>query len=103
MTIRELRILPPFAIGRLGSASEPARHFTIEDDPDHPLGFSTHQRSADAPLSTRRPAKSSGHARRPRLSSRVSRFDRWQPFLEVFALTDGDTLEPLTLDLHAPP
>ena len=39
MTIRELRILPPFAIGRLGSAKEPLDNYTIEDDPNHPLGF----------------------------------------------------------------
>ena len=39
MTIRELRILPPLAIGRLGSAKEPMGIYTIEDNPDHPLEF----------------------------------------------------------------
>ena len=39
MTIRELRILPPFAIGRVGSASEPLDSYVVEDDPDNPLNF----------------------------------------------------------------
>ncbi len=56
MTIRELRILPPFAIGRLGSAKEPLDNYTIEDDPNHPLGF---RRIRGAELSSlmRPPAK----------------------------------------------
>ncbi len=39
MKIRELRILPPFAIGRLGSAKKPQDNFTIDDDPNQPLGY----------------------------------------------------------------
>ena len=39
MTISELRILPPFAIGRLGSAKEPLDNYTIENNPDEPLGY----------------------------------------------------------------
>ena len=39
MKIRELRILPPFAIGRLGSAKEPQDNYTIDDDPQQPLGY----------------------------------------------------------------
>lgn len=39
MTIRELRILPPFAIGRLGSAKDPLDNFTIVGEPERPLGF----------------------------------------------------------------
>ena len=39
MTITQLRILPPLAIGRLGSAHEPLANYRIEDDPDQPLGF----------------------------------------------------------------
>jgi hypothetical protein len=37
--IEALRILPPIAIGRFGSASEPLDNYTLEDDPEHPLGF----------------------------------------------------------------
>ena len=39
MKIRELRILPPFAIGRLGSAKKPQDNYTINDDPEQPLGY----------------------------------------------------------------
>src|SRR5579863_3584998 len=39
MKIRELRILPPFAIGRLGSATKPQDNYTIDDDPKQPLGY----------------------------------------------------------------
>ena len=39
MSIPELRILPPFAIGRLGSADRPLDNYTVEDDPENPLGF----------------------------------------------------------------
>ncbi|HET9099002.1 MAG TPA: hypothetical protein VFN62_01310 [Acidobacteriaceae bacterium] len=39
MKIRELRILPPFAIGRLGSAKEPQDNYTIDDNPKQPLGY----------------------------------------------------------------
>ena len=39
MTIRELRILPPFAISRLGSADEPMENYVLEDEPERPLAF----------------------------------------------------------------
>lgn len=43
-TIKALRILPPFAIGRLGSADEPMDNYTIDVDPPptdekEPLGY----------------------------------------------------------------
>ena len=38
MKIRELRILPPLAIGRLGSANEPQDNYTIADNPNEPFG-----------------------------------------------------------------
>jgi len=37
MSIKTLRILPPIAIGRLGSSSEPLVAYEIEADPEHPL------------------------------------------------------------------
>jgi hypothetical protein len=37
MSIKALRILPPIAIGRLGSGSEPLVSYEIEADPEHPL------------------------------------------------------------------
>ncbi len=37
--ISSITILPPFAIGRLGSAEEPQANYSLEDDPDKPLGY----------------------------------------------------------------
>ena len=39
MMIRALRILPAFAIARFGSAKTPLEAYTLEEDPDRPLGF----------------------------------------------------------------
>ena len=41
MTIRELRILPPLAIARLGSASEPLDNYTILENEERPLDYRT--------------------------------------------------------------
>ena len=38
-TIFELRILPPFAIARLGSASEPMDNYQLQLDPEDPIGY----------------------------------------------------------------
>ena len=98
MTIKDLRILPPFAIGRLGSAPEPMDNYTIEDDPDHPLGF---RRLAGAPTFV--VDERSGEIRETRDGSpefkQDGRIRPVAPFLEVFAVTADDVLEPLTLDL----
>jgi hypothetical protein len=100
MTIRALRILPPFAIGRLGSALEPLDNYTIEDDPDHPLGF---RRIKGAP--TLIVDEATGEIREARVAPNPTfkqgeRIRPVAPFLEVFALTDDDdVLKPLTLDL----
>ena len=39
MTIKELRLLPPLAFGRFGSASVPQGNYTLEEDENDPLGF----------------------------------------------------------------
>jgi hypothetical protein len=39
MSVTSLRILPPLAIGRLGSASDPLDNFTTSIDPQRPLDF----------------------------------------------------------------
>ncbi len=99
MTIRELRILPPFAIGRLGSAPEPLDNYMIEDDRENPLGF---RQIVGAP--TLVVDETSGEICEKRLSKKVAfkqgnRIRPVAPFLEVFAVTGEDHLEPLTLDL----
>jgi hypothetical protein len=99
MTIRELRILPPFAIGRLGSAAEPLDNYTIEGDRENPLGF---RKIVGAP--TLVVDETSGEIRERRVSKEVT-FKQGgcirpvAPFLEVFAVVGEDHLEPLTLDL----
>ena len=39
MTISEIRILPPFAIGRLGASATPLENFDLVPDDNNALGF----------------------------------------------------------------
>jgi hypothetical protein len=99
MTIKALRILPPFAIGRLGSASEPLDNYTIKDDPDNPLAF-----RHIVPAKTLIVDEASGEITGTRVPSSLQfkhegRIRPVAPFLEVFALDDHDGLVPLTMDL----
>src|SRR6266851_265968 len=101
MTIRQLRLLPPLAIGRLGSAAEPMDNYsyTIDDESDRPLGY---RRLKSEP--TLMVDRSSGEIRSARVARTLEfkhddRIRPVAPFLEVFALTDDDKLEPLTLEL----
>jgi hypothetical protein len=100
MTIRELRILPPFAIGRLGSAKEPLDNFTIIEDPDRPLGF-----RKIVPRQTLVVDNATGEISRVSVPEKIEfktdgRIRPVAPFLEVWALVDDET-EPqrLTVDL----
>ncbi|MFE2752028.1 hypothetical protein ACFXGA_08475 [Actinosynnema sp. NPDC059335] len=99
MTIRELRILPPLAIGRLGAAAEPMDNYTAEVDELRPLA-PRHLR----PAPTFRVDPDSGaitSADPPaelRFTDGQGKVRPVAPFLEVWALTD-DGLVPLTLDL----
>ena len=102
MTLRELRILPPLAIGRLGSAKEPVPNYTTEDNPERPLDF---RRIAARP--TLRVDESTGevHGEEPEEVAFKSeaRIRPVAPFLEVFAVIGHDhgkdTIEPLTVKL----
>ncbi|MGA8939714.1 MAG: hypothetical protein WB439_11165 [Acidobacteriaceae bacterium] len=103
-TIRGLRILPPFAIGRLGSADEPLDNYTTVDDPKHPLNF----RSIKAKESLRvDEATGVVHKRRPSAIAfkTGSKIRPVAPFLEVWAImidaNGEETLEPLTPKLLA--
>jgi hypothetical protein len=100
MTIKELRILPPFAIGRLGSASEPLDNYTIEDDPCHPLGF-RRIKPAETLIIDETSGEISG-ARTPKameFKTAEQKIRPVAPFLEVFVVTAEDELKPLTLAL----
>jgi hypothetical protein len=107
LTIRELRILPPLAIGRLGSAKTPLDNFTIDLDIDpqaeKPLGYRPIR-----PAPTLVVDEDSG-AIRKRVTPAKIEFKHEQqirpvaPFLEVFAIVEDGTpegaLTPLTLKL----
>ena len=97
--IGELRILPPLAVGRLGASPTPVDNYRAEHDPDRPLGY-----RRLVPAETLRVDVASGEI--------VERFVPGQltfkdgaavrpvaPFLELWALTADDVLEPVTLDL----
>lgn len=102
MTIKELRILPPLAIARLGEASEPLDNYELEVDPEDPLGF---RRLRPAPTFRVDPHTGAiSEAFMPkeiRFKSPDERIRPVAPFLEVWAVTSKDTLEPLTLALLA--
>ncbi len=101
MTIKQLRILPPFAIGRLGSASEPMDNysFDLDIDPDHPLDY-----RQITPQPTLTVDKRSGEIKGERTPASLQFKHNGKilpvaPFLEVFAVTDRDQLVPLTVGL----
>jgi hypothetical protein len=104
MKILALHILPPFAIGRLGSASEPVDNYTIEENPEHPLDFRT-IKGARTLLVDEASGEISGSRIPETLSFKQGgRIRPVAPFLEVFVQTDADPskpLQPLTLKLLA--
>jgi len=97
--IRELRILPPFAIGRLGSAPDPLDNYTIETGLDMKLGFRPIK-----PAQTLIVDATTGEIRESRTPASVQfkqgdRIRPVAPFLEVFALTSDNELVPLTVEM----
>jgi hypothetical protein len=102
MAILELRILPPIAIGRLGSSAEPLDAFDLEISEERPLDF-----RRIVPRSTFRVETSTGAIVKTSVPERIRFKDSnglirpVAPFLEVFALTDANPKElvPLTLAL----
>jgi hypothetical protein len=103
-TITGLRILPPFAIGRLGSADVPMDNYTIEMDvkldEDRPLGYRTFK-----PVPTLIVDEQTGAIKDGALTPKTLEFKHDEkirpvaPFLEVFAVLDDGEFAPLTLDL----
>jgi hypothetical protein len=103
LTIKELRILPPFAIGRLGSASEPMDNYSFDLDIDHtsekPLGY--RQIKAHPTLIVNENTGEIESQRTPDTLEfkRCGKIRPVAPFLEVFAVNERDQLVPLTRDL----
>jgi hypothetical protein len=97
MTILEIRILPPLAVARLGSSAEPLENYELVVD--EPLG---HRKII--PSETLKVDRGSGEitdAYTPReiVFRDGDRIRPVAPFLEVFARTAPDVLEPLTVEL----
>ncbi|WP_052594062.1 hypothetical protein [Aureispira sp. CCB-QB1] len=104
MKIIDIRILPPIAIGRLGSATEPLAAFDLEVSETKPLDFRT-----IIPKETLNVNPTTGviEAYLPEqivfkdstgLGDSAGKIHPVAPFLEVFVITDQDenTLVPLT-------
>jgi hypothetical protein len=99
VAILDLRILPPLAIARLGSSSEPLENYDLVID--DPLGYRRIQ-----PTETFRVDRATGEIVEAYVPEKIvfrdcDRIRPVAPFLEVFARTSDDVLEPLTTDLLA--
>lgn len=102
MPIRELRILPPMAIGRLGAATEPLAAFDLEVDAERPLDF-----RRIVPQATLEVDPVGGEITRSFVPDDIvfkdeqGRIRPVAPFLEVFAITSEEpaALQPLTVTL----
>lgn len=97
--IQELRVLPPLATARFGAAATPLDNYDVVVDPERPLGY-----RALRPAETLEVDVASGEIVRVFVPERLSftedgRVRPVAPFLEVWALTDGGRLEPLTTEL----
>lgn len=103
MTISEIRILPPFAIGRLGSAPDPQDNYTLADDPASPLGFRKIQGAPTLVVDRGTGEITHTHIPETVLFRSGESIRPVAPFLEVFAViphADGtETIEPLTQTL----
>ncbi|MGY1829105.1 hypothetical protein ACI8AA_01605 [Geodermatophilus sp. SYSU D01180] len=97
--IRELRVLPPLVIARLGAAPTPMDNYDVAVDPERPLGY-----RALRPAETLEVDEDTGEIARAFVPARVAFTENGlvrpvAPFLEAWALTDDDRLEPLTTGL----
>ena len=107
MTIKALRILPPIAIGRLGSAAEPLVNYEIEGDPQHPLdlhrlkGATTFvvDSATGGIVDSFIPETVSFKEVRTTDGVTSEHIRPVAPFLEVWALVDREKWVPLTTDL----
>ncbi|MER6030970.1 hypothetical protein [Streptomyces sp. NPDC001851] len=105
MAIKELRILPPLAIGRLGSAARPMDNYEVLVDPDRPLAPRQVQPAPTFHVDPDSGAITSAETPPALRFTEDGQVRPVAPFLEVWALTAQpdreDVLEPLTLDLLA--
>ena len=100
MKIKELRILPPLAIGRLGSAARPLDNYVL-GEPDQPLDFRKIKGAETLVLDSK-----TGEITGSYVPDSVTFKDNGQirpvaPFLEVFVVTQNGALKPLDTGLLA--
>lgn len=101
MSILELRILPPLSVARLGASDTPLASYALDVNPEAPLGYRTIVPDETLEVDIR-----SGEIIRAFMPPRIQFRDGDKirpvaPFLEVFARTAEDVLEPLTVKLLA--
>ncbi len=97
--IRELRLLPPIAIGRLGAASTPMDNYSVEVDASNPLAA-----RRLVPAATFEVDERTGQIVRSLIPSAVTFTANGlvrpvAPFLEVWAVVGKGDLVPLTTEL----
>ena len=99
MPITEIRILPPMAIARLGASLTPLAAYSLALPEDRPLDY-----RRIVPQPTLEIDDETGAIRHAETPTTIQFKDGGlirpvAPFLEVWALTAENTLEPLTIDL----
>ncbi|WPV67865.1 hypothetical protein [Chitinophaga sp. LS1] len=107
MQISGLRILPPIAIGRLGSSSLPMDAFRLDVDPTNPLDFrkitveESYKVDPATGIMTKFTPEKVIFKDATNIDVKNGTVRPVAPFLEVFAITtdNPDQLVPLTIDL----
>jgi hypothetical protein len=100
MAIQQLRILPPIAIGRLGSAPTPLEAFELQFSEVRPLDFRRIVPRETLQIDPESGAIAGSYVPESiRFKEEDGRIRPVAPFLEVFALIETGNLVPLTLDL----
>lgn len=99
--IRELRVLPPLVIARFGAAATPMDNYDAVVDPERPLGYRQVR-----PAETLEVDPATGEIARSFVPASVVFTENGlvrpvAPFVELWALTDDDRLEPVTVGLLA--
>ena len=99
MPITELRILPPLAIARLGASPIPLAAYSLELPEGNPLDFRRIVPQETLEIDDKTGAVVSAKAPDSIFFKQDGMIRPVAPFLEVWAVTSPDTLEPLTLAL----
>lgn len=100
--IREIRILPPLAIARLGSSPTPMENYDVVVDPKQPLAFRTLKGAKTLVVDRATGAVTEQPAANPvRFKDGNGRVKPVAPFLEVWCERGDDVFRPLTTAILA--